>query len=172
MDDLEIMENNNKTFEDIKHIDENGNEYWYARELQIVLKYVQWRRFGDVINKAKIACKKSGFNIEDNFADVGKIVKTGVSTKEIADYKLTRYACYLIAMNGDTNKPVIAQAQTYFAIQTRKQELNEKEYSSLSEEERRLYKRDKTKRANYTLQHTAKNAGVKNFDKFHNAGYK
>ena len=102
----------NKTFEDIKHINEKGFEYWYARELQIVLRYIQWRRFEDVINKSKISCKNSGFNVSDNFAEVGKIVKTGVSTKEILDYRLTRYACYLIAQNGDVRKHVIAQAQT------------------------------------------------------------
>ena len=176
MNGLEITENNKnndyKMFEDIKHIDENGNEYWYARELQIILTYKEWRNFGDVIDKAKISCKNSSFNISDNFVDVNKIVKTGVSSKEIVEYKLTRYACYLIAQNGDVNKPVIAQAQTYFAIQTRKQELSEKEYELLTEDEKRLYKRDKTKIGNYFLNQTAKNAGVKNFDKFHNAGYK
>ena len=91
---------NNKSFEDIKHIDDNGFEYWLGRELQSVLEYVQWRRFEDVINKAKIACSNSDIKVSDNFADVGKIVKTGVSAKKITDYKLTRYACYLIAMNG------------------------------------------------------------------------
>ena len=163
---------NENVFESIKHIDEFGGEYWLARELQVVLEYTQWRRFNDVIDKAKIACANSGYNILDNFADVGKIVNTGVSTKTISDYKLSRYSCYLIAQNGDSRKPVIALAQTYFAIQTRKQELNEKEYSELSEDEKRFYQRDLTKKGNYSLNQTAKKAGIKNFDKFHNAGYK
>ena len=174
MNDLEKTENYNESiFEKIKHIDEAGNEYWYARELKVVLKYVQWRRFEDVINKAKTACNKSGFNIDEHFAGVGKLSKRANNAiVEIQDYKLSRYACYLIAMNGNSVKEEVALAQTYFAIQTRKQELSEKEYKLLSEEEKRLYKRSQTKRGNYSLNQVAKKAGVKNFDKFHNAGYK
>ena len=163
----------NKTFEGIKHIDENGIEYWYARELQLVLEYKQWRRFEQVIDKAKEACKNSDINVFEHFADVGKLSKRANNAEvTINDYKLTRYACYLIAQNGDTRKKVIALAQTYFAIQTRKQEINEKEYSMLTEDEKRFYQRDLTRKGNYSLNQAAKDAGVKNFDKFHNAGYK
>ena len=163
----------NQTFEEIKHIDENGVEYWYARELQKILEYTQWRRFENVIDKAKISCENTGINAIDHFADVGKMVQIGSGAeKEIKDYKLTRYACYLIAQNGDSRKKVIALAQTYFAVQTRKQEITEKEYSMLTEDEKRFYQRNLTRKGNYSLNQTAKNAGVKNFDKFHNAGYK
>ena len=163
----------NKMFEDIKHIDENGNEYWYARELQILLTYTEWRKFEDVIEKAKISCEKSNLSVEDHFGDADRMVNIGSKTKrKIRDYKLTRYGSYLTAMNGDSRKPVVAQAQTYFAIKTRQQEINEKEYSLLTEDEKRFYQRDLTKKGNYSLNQTAKNAGVKNFDKFHNAGYK
>ena len=166
------FDDNYNVFEKIKHIDENNMEFWYARELQVILKYAQWRRFEDVINKAKISCEVGGFGIVSNFANVGKIVKTGVSSKEIIDYKLTRYACYLIAMNGDSRKKVIAEAQTYFAVKTRRQEISEKEYHLLTEDEKRFYQRNLTKKGNPSLNQVAKRAGVKNFDKFHNAGYK
>ena len=100
------------------------------------------------------------------------MVKTGDSTRNIVDYHLSRYACYLIVQNADSRKRTVALGQTYFAIQTRKQEILEKEYSSLTEEEKRFYQRNLTKKGNYSLNQAAKNAGVKNFDKFHNAGYK
>jgi len=164
---------NDKTFEDIKHIDEYGNEFWYARELQVVLEYKQWRRFEQVIEKAKEACKNSGMSTFEHFADVGKLSKRANNAEvEIKDYKLTRYACYLIAQNGDPRKEVIALAQTYFAVQTRKQEITEKEYAMLTEEEKRLYQRNLTKKGNYSLNRTAINAGVKDLAKFHNSGYK
>ena len=169
----DIKEYTEKVFEDIKHIDENGNEYWLARELQKVLQYTQWRRFENVINKAKLACKNSNIKVDDHFANVGKMVDIGSNTKrETNDYKLSRYACYLIAQNGDPRKEVISLAQTYFAIQTRKQELSEIEYNGLTEDEKRLYQRNLTRKGNYSLNIAAKNAGVKNFDKFHNSGYK
>ena len=168
------LENINETvFESIKHFDENGNEYWYARELQKVLEYNKWENFEKVIEKAKLSCLNSNYGLQDHFPDVRKMVDIGSNTlRNIVDYKLSRYACYLIAQNGDSKKKVIALAQTYFAIQTRKQELLEQEYNSLTEDEKRFYQRDLTKKGNYSLNQTAKKAGVKNFDKFHNAGYK
>ena len=169
----EIKEYTEKLFDDIKHIDENNNEYWLARELQQVLEYKEWRKFNKVINKATIACKNSKVIIEEHFVQVDKTIRMPRNaSKIINDYKLSRYACYLIVQNADSKKEVIALGQTYFAIQTRKQELSEKEYSELTEDEKRFYQRDLTRKGNYSLNIAAKNAGVKNFDKFHNSGYK
>ena len=164
---------NNKSFEDIKHIDKNGIEFWFARELMHVLQYSNWQNFEKIINKAKISCQNSDTGVLDHFIGVNKMVQigSGAYRKQI-DYKLTRYACYLIAQNGDSRKKVIALAQTYFAVQTRKQEISEKEYHMLTEDEKRFYQRDLTRRGNYSLNQAAKNAGVRNFDKFHNSGYK
>ena len=160
-------------FEGIKHTDEEGREYWYARELQKVLQYSEWRKFKGVILKAKKACENSGINAFEHFVGAAKTIKMPKGAEKVVqDYKLTRYACYLIAQNGDSRKKVIAIAQTYFAVQTRKQELSEREYSLLSEDEKRFYQRDLTRKGNYSLNQAAKNAGVKNFDKFHNEGYK
>ena len=171
---LEKSENyNNQTFEDIKHINEDGIEYWYARELQKVLNYKEWRKFENVINKAKEACNNSDISEFEHFVHVDKLSKRANNAEvKISEYKLTRYACYLIAQNGDSRKKVIALAQTYFAVQTRKQEITEKEYSMLTEDEKRFYQRNLTRKGNYSLNQTAKKAGVKNFDKFHNYGYK
>ena len=167
------LDKTNKTFEDIKHIDENGVEFWYARELMPVLQYSNWQNFEKIIDKAKISCENSGISVFEHFIDINKLSKRANNAEvEIKDYKLTRYACYLIAQNGDSRKKVIALAQTYFAVQTRKQEITEKEYTSLTEDEKRFYQRDLTRKGNYSLNQTAKKAGVKNFDKFHNAGYK
>ena len=163
----------NQSFEDIKHIDEKGIEFWYARELQKVLDYKEWRKFENVIQKAIMACKNTGIIEAEHFVGADKLSKRANNAEVlIKDYKLTRYACYLIAQNGDSRKKVIALAQTYFAIQTRKQEISEKEYSLLTENEKRFYQRNLTRKGNYSLNQTAKNAGVKNFDKFHNSGYK
>ena len=167
------IDKNNKSFEDIKHIDENGVEFWYARELMPILQYSNWQNFEKIIDKAKISCKNSGISVFEHFIDVNKTIKMPKGAeKTILDYELTRYACYLIAQNGDSRKKVIALAQTYFAVQTRKQELTEKEYSMLTEDEKRFYQRNLTRKGNYSLNKAAKNAGVKNFDKFHNSGYK
>jgi len=169
----EIKEYTEKLFEDIKHIDENGYEYWLARELQQVLNYKEWRKFENAINKGKLACDNSNVKIEDHFVQVDKMINIGKGgTRNVVEYKLSRYACYLITQNGDPRKDVIALAQTYFAIQTRRQELSGKEYSELTEDEKRFYQRDLTRKGNYSLNIAAKNAGVKNFDKFHNSGYK
>ena len=168
------LENINETiFESIRHVDDKGNEYWYARELQNVLEYTEWRKFVGVIKKAINSCKTSNYVVSDHFVGADKMVDIGSNTsRNIEDYKLSRYACYLIAQNGDSRKKVIGLAQTYFAIQTRKQELLEKEYNSLTEDEKRFYQRNLTKKGNSSLNQTAKTAGVKNFDLFHNAGYK
>ena len=169
----EVKEYTEKIFEDIKHIDENGKEYWEARELMPLLEYSKWERFSNAIDNAKKSCENSGYNVDDHFPDAGKMVQIGSNTKrKIQDYKLSRYACYLIVQNGDSRKKAVALGQTYFAIQTRKQELSEKEYSELTEDEKRLYQRNLTRKGNYSLNITARNCGVKNFDKFHNFGYK
>ena len=170
---MKTIEKNNKSFEEIKHIDESGVEFWYARELMPVLQYAKWQNFKKTIKKAMIACENSDISIDYCFTDVSKPIISGKGKEEfIEDYKLTRYACYMIAQNGDSRKKVIALAQTYFAVQTRKHELSEKEYSLLTEDEKRFYQRNLTRKGNYSLNQAAKNAGVKNFDKFHNSGYK
>ena len=169
----EIKEYTNKIFEEIKHKDENNNEYWLARELQNVLGYHQWRSINELIERAKVACKESEFNVEDHFAVQRKMIKLAKeATRNVVDYKLSRYACYLIVMNGNPQKEIIALGQTYFAIQTRKQELSEKEYNQLSEDEKRLYRRNQARKGNYNLNQTAVNSGVKDLARFHNAGYK
>ena len=168
-----IEEYKEKVFEDIKHVDEKGDEYWCARELQIILDYKKWQKFINVIENAKMACEQSGFIIDDHFTLVGKMVDIGSKTSRlIIDYRLTRYACFLIVQNADPRKEVIALGQTYFAVQTRKMELTEDEYSRLTEDEKRLYRRRQTKDGNKILYKVAKEKGVKNFDKFTNAGYK
>ena len=170
---MEIKKYNETVFEDIKHIDEYGNEYWLARELQNVLEYKRWDKFCNVINNAKKACENSNYKVFEHFSQVGKTSKMpNGGVKNLLDYKLSRYACYLIVQNADPRKEVVALGQTYFAVQTRRQELTEIEYSMLTEDEKRFYQRNLTKKGNYSLNQAAKKAGVKNFDKFHNAGYK
>ena len=168
-----IDEYKEKTFEDIKHIDEFGNEYWEARELMLALEYSKWEHFAKVINKAKISCNLSGVNVEDHFPVKGKIVKSGATTKEVIDYKLSRYACYLIVQNANPARhKSVALGQTYFAVQTRKMELSEKEYAQLSEDEKRLYTRITVRNKNKYLFETAKKSGVINYGKFNDYGYK
>ena len=168
-----IEKYNKKIFEEIKHIDENGNEYWEARELKNILEYSQWRRFNEVISRAMISCDKSGMVVSDHFAKVGKMVDIGSGARRNQiDYKLSRYACYLIVQNSNPRKKIVALGQTYFAIQTRKMEITEEQFSKLSEDEKRLYTRINVKNKNKFLFDTAKNSGVKNFGKFNDYGYK
>lgn len=160
-------------FESIKHVREDGSEFWSARELALALEYVQWRNFTNVIERAMIACENSGHNVSDDFAEVSKIVEAGAATKPKKDYELTRYACYLIVQNGDPRKEVIALGQTYFAIQTYRQELAD-HYNQLDEDRRRLVVRGDIKQWNQLLAETAHDAGVitnEEFAIFQNAGY-
>jgi len=169
----EIKEYTEKLFEDIKHINENGNEYWFARELMPLLEYTLWQNFHRKIKVAMENCINSNSYILNHFIDVNKMVDIGSNTKrEVQDYKLSRYACYLIVLNCDPRKKVIALAKTYFVIQTRKQELSEKEYNELTEDGKRLYRRNQARKGNYNLNKTAINSGVKDLARFHNAGYK
>lgn len=153
----EVTLYNDKVFEQIKHVDENGIEYWEARELQKVLEYKEWRNFKKVLDKARLACKLSNNCINEQFVEFNKPIKGGNGNKQnVIDYKLSRYACYLIVQNGDPKKEVIALGQTYFAIQTRKQEITEEEFMNLSEDEKRLYTRINVNNKNKKLFYTAK----------------
>lgn len=172
MDDLENY--NELMFEDIKRVNEFGQEFWYARELQKVLEYTEWRNFIKVIDKAKISCETSGNVVPEHFVEVNKSILTGYNTeKEIDDIELSRYACYLIVQNGDPRKSVIALGQTYFAIKTRQQEVQD-EFENLSEEKKRLSIRTELKKHNKSLAEAAANAGVVDpmqFGVFQNHGY-
>lgn len=172
MSDIKVY--SDQTFESIKHINENGQEFWFARELQSVLEYVQWRRFSEVIERAKIACKNSGIEVSDHFAEVGKMVDIGSGAeRKISDIQLSRYACYLIVQNGDPRKEVIAVGQTYFAVKTRQQELIE-DYEELSEDQKRLAIRNEMKRHNTLLAAAAHDAGIiepLDYARFQNYGY-
>ena len=163
----------NSVFENIKHIDEFGNEFWYARELSKVLEYKDWRNFKKVIDKAVISAENSISCKNVWVVEVNKSIKTGKGKEEfIKDYKLSRYICYLIVQNANPKKKMVALGQTYFAIQTRKQELSEKEYNEFTEDEKRLYRRNQVRKGNYNLNKTAVKAHVKDLARFHNAGYK
>ena len=169
----EIKEYTEKLFDDIKHINENGEEYWFARELMPLLEYSKWENFNNVIKKAVIAYKNSYNDDSYWLPDLRKPIITGKGKEEyIIDYKLSRYICYLIVQNANPKKKMVALGQTYFAIQTRKQELSELEYNNLTEDEKRLYRRNQARRGNFNLNKTAVKSGVKDLARFHNAGYK
>ena len=165
------------TFEQIKQIDDQGNEFWYARPLAKMLDYADFRNFVKVINKAISACKSSGYRVSDHVVEVNELIKSGKgATRELAGYTLSRYACYLIVQNGDPTKPIIAAGQTYFAIQARRQELqNDSGFGQLQEDEKRLLLRNELKEHNKQLVETAAQAGVEtnlDFAIFQNHGYK
>ena len=170
----ELVKYSEQTFESIKHINEYGEEYWLARELQSVLEYVQWRNFAEAVERAKLACKNSGFAVEDHFADVSKTIDMPKGAhKDIPDYMLSRYACYLIVMNGDPRKEVIAVGQTYFAVKTRQQELIDN-YEQLSEDQKRLAIRNEMITHNKSLAEAAQMAGIedsRDYAIFQNKGY-
>ena len=161
-------------FDSIKHENESGEEFWYARELQIALEYTEWRNFSKVIERAKTSCKNSQNAISDHFVEVNKIVKAGAATKDIGDIKLSRYACYLIVQNGDSRKKVIALGQTYFAVKTRQQELIEN-FDDLTEDKKRLAIRNEMIAHNKSLAEAAQMAGIsdpRDYAIFQNKGYK
>lgn len=160
-----------KALEKHKKLTDAGNPYWMARDLMEVLGYDTWENFSKVIAKARVACEESRVQVSDQFLDTTKMVDIGSGAKrEIEDWYLSKYACYLVAMNGEPSKPEIATSQTYFAMQTHLQETQEQ----LTDEERRLLLRDRVKDANKKLSSAAKDAGVRNsmFGVFHDAGYK
>ena len=165
----------NTIFENIKNIDENGNEYWSARDLQDALQYKEFRNFETAIKKAITACENSDINVSDHFVDANKMINLAKGAiREVKDYFLSRYACYLTVQNADPRKKMVALAQSYFAIQTRKQELSE-EFPKLSEDEKRLKLRGEMKTHNKMLAAAAKDAGVKTpieYAIFQNHGYK
>jgi DNA-damage-inducible protein D len=174
---MNLEKHKQNTFEEIKHLSNDGQEYWLARELAKVLDYSDYRNFLTVISKAKKSCKNSQQEVLDHFVDVTNMVQIGSGTeRELDDVKLSRYACYLIVQNGDPRKEIIARGQTYFAIQTRKQELEEDaNFKALSEDQKRLLLRNELKEHNKNLASAAKDAGVQaglDFAIFQDHGYK
>ena len=177
MNNKRIAEQHHTTFEGIRHLDEDGGEFWLARQLAVVLDYSQYRHFLPVIERAKEACRHSGQLVENHIEDVLTMVDIGSGAKrELEDYRLSRYACNLIVQNGDPSKPVIANGQTYFAMQTRRQELNDSEkFAQLSENEKRLAVRNELAAHNKYLAAAAKDAGVEtslDYAIFQEHGYK
>jgi DNA-damage-inducible protein D len=177
MSGKEIEKAHHQTFEGLKQVNDDGMEFWYARDLQEVLGYSSWDKFKRVIGKAVTACKKSGQAAENHFSQVVKMVQIGSGAqREVEDFELSRYACYLIVQNGDPTKPVIANGQTYFALQARRQELADDEaFQQLKEDEKRLFLRNELKAHNKQLVEAAQQAGVEttlDFAVFQNHGYK
>ncbi|HSY28112.1 MAG TPA: DNA damage-inducible protein D, partial [Burkholderiaceae bacterium] len=173
----QVATQHHQTFDSIRQADEQGNEYWLSRQLGRVLEYSEYRHFIPVIDKAKEACRNSGYSVEDHFEDILDMVEIGSGAKrQIAEIRLSRYACYLIVQNGDPSKPVIANGQTYFALQTRRQELgDEKAFAQLTEDERRLMLRGELVHHNKALTAAAKDAGVESamdYAVFQDHGYK
>src|SRR3989337_430625 len=171
MSDKNLVSMGSTSFEDLKKVNEYGAEYWSSREIQPLLGYTQWRRFEDAIKRALTSCKQSGNTPENHLADAGKMVETGSgSSRKVPDYHLSRFACYLIAQNGDPRKPEIAYAQKYFAIQARRQELSD----TLAADVERLELRKQTSEEFKALSGAAREAGVQDrmFGVFHDAGYK
>ena len=173
---MEIEKIVNKSFEDIKKVSKDGKEYWSARELYPILEYSQWSKFENVLEKSMTACKVAGTEVSSQFVQVGKLVESPIKGRTIEDFHLSRYACYLIVQNADSSKPVIAMGQTYFAIQTRRQELADNEaFQQMEEDKKRVFLRDELKKHNKQLVETASKAGVEStldFAIFQNHGYK
>jgi len=154
-----------KALESVKKLAPNGEDYWMARDIQPILGYDKWQSFSGVIEKAKQACASAGFHVDYHFIDTSKVITAGKGAKlQRADCYLTRYACYLIAMNGETSKPEVSTAQSYFAAQTRRQEL--------ADQAKRITLRERVRRGNNVLAGTARNAGVQRFGLFTDAGYR
>ena len=177
MSDKTIDQQHRATFEGIRHVDENGNEFWLARPLAKVLDYSEYRHFLPVVERAREACRNSGHLVSDHFEDILEMVEIGSGARrELPDVRLSRYACYLIVQNADPNKPVIANGQTYFAIQTRRQELaDDAKFAQLSEDEKRLAIRQELTNHNKNLAAAAQDAGVEtsvDFAIFQDHGYK
>lgn len=173
----DIEQNHHKSFEDIKNIDKNGNEFWYARDLGKLLGYSDFRNFKKVIQKAKEACENSGQSVSEHIVEVNEQLKFGQGAEQsFASFALSRYACYLIVQNADPSKPTVANGQTYFAIKTREQELKDDEaFTQLKEDEKRLFLRNELKEHNKQLVDTAFKSGVEtslDFAIFQNHGYK